>query len=239
MIQQNRLILITGVISVVLGFFAGFLGGRLATPPVKEKPAAAVIQAQRFQITDANGHPRGRLEVDPQGVARLVLESRNGAPLVSLAAEAQGGASVQLSDAKSDDAVLLKTVPRGPQTVALFHKGQARLALQVQPNGDPALNLYDQGQRLISLGLISPGEPQLAFFGENQKLALELISKKNGDRNFTIDGKDGMPRIVLGLKHNRKAALGLFDRKGKTRVALMDEPSLFLLKNGQVVRTLP
>jgi len=43
----------------------------------------------------------------------------------------------------------------------------------------------------------------------------------------------------LGLKQDQKAALGLFDRKGKTRIGLMDEPSLILLKNGKVVRTLP
>jgi hypothetical protein len=41
------------------------------------------------------------------------------------------------------------------------------------------------------------------------------------------------------LKNDQKAALGLFDQKGKTRVGLMDEPSLILLKEGKPVRTLP
>jgi hypothetical protein len=237
MTQQNRLILVTGVISVVLAFFAGFLGGRLATSPVKEK-ALAVVRAQRFQLQDADGHPRGSFLIDRQGIARLVLKGQNGAPLVSLAAGPQGIANVQLSDGEGQDAVVLKTVPKGVQTVALFHDGQARVALQVQKNGIPAINLYDQDRRLITLGLTNQGGPHLTFFGEDQRTALQLISKKSGDRNLTIDSEDGMPRVVLGLKHDQKAALGLFDRHGKTRVALMDEPSLFLLKNGRVIRTL-
>ena len=109
----------------------------------------------------------------------------------------------------------------------------------MQKNGDPAVNLYDKGNRLIALGLTGQGDPQLTFYGEGQKPALEVISKKNGDRSLTLDGKDGIPRMVLGLKNDQKAALGLFDRQGKTRVALMDEPSLFLLKEGKPVRTLP
>ncbi len=237
--QQNRIILIAGMISVISGFLAGFLGGRLAAPPVQEKTAAAVIRAQRFQLVDANGLTHGRFEVDPGGITRLMLGSQDGASLVSLAADPQGGASLQMGDEKRQSAVVLKTEPQGLQTIALFYEGQARLALEMQKNGDPAINLYDKGKRIVNLGLTSQGEPHLTFFGENQKMALELFSKKNGDCSLTLDGKDGIPRIVLGLKNNQKAALGLFDRHGKTRVALMDEPSLFLLKNGKVVRTLP
>jgi hypothetical protein len=238
MAQQNRVILISVVISVVLAFFAGFLGGRLATAPAGKQLTASVIQAQRFQLLDARGHLRGSFEVDPKGVARLVLDGQNSTPLVSLAADPQGTANIQLSDARGQDAVMLKTVPQGQQTVALFHGGQARIALQVQENGNPAINLYDQNKRLIAMGLNDQGDSHLTFFGENEQKALQLICKQTGDRNLTIDSKDGMPRIVLGLKNNQKAALGLFDRRGKTRVALMDEPSLFLLKNGKVIRTL-
>jgi hypothetical protein len=239
MAQQNRIILISGVISVVLGFLAGFLGGRLAAPPVKEKPAAAVIRAESFQLTDANGLTRGRFEVDPQGVARLVLGGQDGAPLASLATDPQGGATLQMGNGKGQSTVMLKTEPQGSQTIALFQEGIPRVALELQKNGDPSINLYDKGKRLIALGLTGQGDPHLTFFEDNRKMALELLSKKNGDRSLTLDGKDGVPRIVLGLKNDQKAALGLFDRQGKTRVALMDEPSLFLLKNGKVVRTLP
>jgi ribosomal protein S18 acetylase RimI-like enzyme len=239
MAQRNRIILISLVISVVLGFLAGFLGGRLATSPVREKPATAVIRAERFQLADANGLTRGSFEVDPRGIARLVLRGQNGASLVSLATDPQGAASLQMGDEKGQSAVVLKTEPQGAQTIALFHEGKPRVTLEVQKNGDSGIDLYDKGKRLIALGLTNQEDPHLTFFGENQKMALELLSKKNGDRSLTLDGKDGIPRIVLGLKNDQKAALGLFDRQGKTRAALMDDPSLFLLKNGKVVRTLP
>ena len=78
MAQQNRIILISGMISVLLGFVAGFLGGRLATPPVAEKPTASVIRAESFQLTDANGITRGRFEVDSRGMARMVLGGQDG-----------------------------------------------------------------------------------------------------------------------------------------------------------------
>jgi hypothetical protein len=239
MAQQNRIILIAGVISVVLGFLAGFLGGLLARPPVQEKPAVTVIQAERFQLTDSNGHSRGRLEVDPQGVARLALGGQDGIPLINLGADSQGGATLQMSDEKHQRAIVLKTDPQGPQTIVLSSEGKPRLVLEVQTDGEPSVYLNDKVKRLIALGLTRQGDPHLSFYGENQKAALEVISKQNGDRNLTIGSKDGIPRIVLGLKNDQKAALGLFDRKGKTRAALMDEPSLFLLKNGKVVRTLP
>jgi hypothetical protein len=239
MAQQNRIILISAVISVILGFLAGFLGSRLAPMPLLEKPTAATLQAQRFQISDSNGRSRGRFEVDPQGVARLVLEGQDGVPLVSLSANPQGGASLQMSDEKGQRSVVLNTESQGSQTIAFNFDGKPRLALEVQKNGDPVINLNDKGKRLIALGLTNMGDPYLTFYGENQKAALEVISKKNGDRSLNLAGKDGIPRIVLGLKNDQKAALGLFDRNGKTRVALMDEPALILLKNGKVVRTLP
>jgi hypothetical protein len=239
MIHQNRITLISGVISVVLGFLAGFLGGRLSISPVREMPTASVIKAECFQLTDSNGHPRGRLEVDPRGVARLALGGQDGVPLINLGADSQGGATMQMSDEKHQRDLVLKTEPQGPQTIALSFEGKQRLVLEVQKNGDPAIYLNDKGKRLIALELTRQGDPHLAFFGENQKVALEVISKQNGDRSLTLNSKDGVPRIVLGLKNDQKAALGLFDRKGQTRAALMDEPSLFLLKNGKVVRTLP
>lgn len=239
MVSQNRIVLISAGISVVLGFLAGFLGGQWATPPAKEKPVSAVIRAERFELTDSNGRARGRFEVDSQGVARLVLGGQDGASLVNLSANPQGSASMHLGDEKGQRAVVLNTDPQGSQTVTLFSEGKPQLALEVQKNGDPAINLYDKGRRLIAMGLTGQGDPHLTFYGENQKVTLELISKKNGDRSLTLNGKDGIPRIVLGLNMDQKAALGLFDRKGKTRAALMDEPSLFLLKNGKVVRTLP
>jgi hypothetical protein len=109
----------------------------------------------------------------------------------------------------------------------------------VQKNGEAAVNLYGKGNRLMSLGLTNHGDPHLTFYGEGHKAALEMVSKKNGDRSLNLLGKNGTPRVVLGLKNDQKAALGLFDRKGKTRVALMDEPSLILLKEGKPVRALP
>ena len=109
----------------------------------------------------------------------------------------------------------------------------------MQKNGEAAVNLFDKGNRLISLGLTNHDDPHLTFYGDGHKAALEMVSKKNGDRSLNLLGKNGTPRVVLGLKNDQKAALGLFDHKGKTRVALMDEPSLILLKEGKPVRALP
>jgi hypothetical protein len=238
MTQPKRVMLVSGIISAILGLLAGFLGGRLAAPPVATAPA--VMRAEYFQLVDQDGRQRGRLGIDAHGVARLALFGQDAAvPLVSLAADPQGGAHLELGDAKNQKAVEIKTELQGSRHIALYHEGQLRLGLEVQKNGEPAVNLYDQGGRLITLGLTNQGDPHLIFAGEGQKTALELIGRKNGDRSLTIHEKNGTPRLVLGLKDDKKAALGLFDRKGRTRVALMDEPSLILLKAGKLVRTLP
>jgi len=235
--RQHRVILISGIISAVLGLLTGFLGGRLAGLTVPE--AGAVMRAQLFQLVDQSGRVRGRLGVDEHGAARLALFGPDGAlPRVSLAATPQGGAELELGDDQRQNAVGLKA-DQDARNIALYHEGKLRLGLEVQKNGEAAVNLYDKDQRLITLGLTNQGDPHLTFYGEARKAALEMVSKKNGDRSLTLLGNNGTPRVVLGLKNDRQAALGLFDQKGKTRVGLMDEPSLILLKEGKPVRTLP
>lgn len=238
-----RYALIPAVISAVLGLITGFLGGRLAAPPPPvATPAAearAVVQAQDFQLMDQAGRLRGRLGIDTHGAARLTLFGPDGAlPRVSLAATPQGEAELELGDGQHQHAMEFKA-HQGARNLALYHEGKLRLGLEVQKNGEAAVNLYNQGHRLISLGLTNQGDPHLTFYGEGHKAALDLVSKKNGDRSLNLLGKNGTPRVVLGLKNDQKAALGLFDHKGKTRVGLMDEPSLILLKDGKPVRTLP
>jgi len=205
-------------------------------PPV----SAVLMQAQAFKLVDQAGHERGAWGIDADGATRLALFGPKAAlPLVNLAVSPRGGATLQLSDSRSTQAVVLKTEPGGFRGVSLYSGDKIRLKLEVQKNGDPAVNLYDKGSRLISLGLTNQGDPHLTFYGEGQKAALEVISRKNGDRSLDLLGKNGTPRVVLGLKNDKQAALGLFDRQGKTRVALLDEPSLILLKGGKPVQTLP
>jgi hypothetical protein len=239
--RQHRLIVISGLISAVIGLLAGFIGGRFAPHPAfTPTPApAALIQAQAFKLVDQAGHERGVLGIDADGAARMALFGPDAAlPLVNLAASPQGGATLQLSDSHSPQAVVLKAEPGGSREVSLYAANKIKLRLEVQKNGEAAVDLFDKGSRLITLGL-NQGDPQLIFYGEAQKAALEVVSKKTGDRSLSLLGKNGTPRAVLGLKNDQKVALGLFDQKGKTRVALMDEPSLILLKEGKLVRTLP
>jgi hypothetical protein len=242
--QQHRGILLSGIISAVIGLGAGLIGGRLALhPPLSPAPppvSAALIQAQAFKLVDQAGRTRGVLGIDADGATRLALFGPDAAlPLVNLAASSRGGATLQLSDSQNPQAVVLKTDPGGSRAVSLYAGNKIRLKLEVQKNGDPAVNLHEKGNRLISLGLTDQGDPHLTFYGEGQKAALEVVSKKNGDRSLDLMGKNGTPRVVLGLKNDKKAALGLFDHQGKTRVALLDEPSLILLKGGKPLRSLP
>ena len=237
--HQPRVILFSAVISAVIGLAAGFIGGRFAPQPATTPAPAALIQARDFQLVDQAGRVRGRLGIDAHGAALLTLFGPNGAlPRVSLAATPQGGAELELGDGQHQIAVGLKA-DQGARNLALYQEGKLRLGLEVQKNGEAAVNLYDKGHRLLNLGLTTQGDPHLTFYGEGQKATLDLVSKKNGDRSLNLLGKNGTPRVVLGLKNDQKAALGLFDPKGKTRVALMDEPSLILLKAGKPVRTLP
>ncbi len=242
MAHQQRVILLSGIISAVIGLVAGFIGGRLAPqPPLASTPApTALVQAEAFKLVDQAGRTRGVLGIDADGATRLALFGPDAAlPRVNLSASPKGGATLQLSDSRSSRAVVLKTEPGGSRDVSLYSADKIRLKLEVQRNGDPAVNLYEKGNRLISLGLTNQGDPHLTFYGEGRMAALEVISKKNGDRSLNLMGKNGTPRVVLGLKNDKKAALGLFDRQGKTRVALMDEPSLILLKGGKPVQIQP
>jgi len=237
---QHRALVMSGIISAVIGLVAGFIGGRLVPPPAAAPASAALMQAQAFKLVDQAGRDRGVLGLDADGAARLALFAQDAdLPLVDLAAYPRGGATLQLADPQAAKAVVLKTDPGGSRELSIYSGDKVRLRLEVQKNGDPAVDLYDKGHRLISLAVTNQGDPHLIFYGEGQKAALELVSKKSGDRSLSLVGKNATPRVVLGLKNDQKAALGLFDQKGKTRLAVMDEPSLILLKGGKLVRTLP
>ena len=237
MVQQYRVILISGVISVALGFLAGWAGGRLAAPPSPAK--VTVLRTEGVQLVDQAGTERGRLGLDPQGAAYLILTDQNRVPQLSLSAAAQGGADLRVGDDSRRQSLALTVNPQGAAALAFYREGKLCLGVEVQPDGAPTVSLYDKGNRLLNLGLTKQGDPHLAFYGDGPKPALELISRKNGDRDLTLAGKGGVPRVVLGVKQDQKAALGLFDRQGKTRAALLSEPALILLKNGKVVRSLP
>jgi hypothetical protein len=237
---QHRTILMAGIIAAVVGLVAGFIGGRLVPQPTSAPAPMALMRAQAFKVVDQAGRDRGVLGIDADGAARLALFAQEAAlPLVDLAAYPRGGATLQLADPQGARAVVLKADPGGSRELSIYAGDKIRLKLEVQKNGDPAVDLYDRGNRLITLGLTNQGEAHLTFYGEGQKAALEMLSNKSGDRSLNLLGKNGTPRVVLGLRHDQKAALGLFDFKGKTRVALMDEPSLILLKGGKLVRNLP
>jgi hypothetical protein len=237
---QHRPIVMAGIISAVIGLAAGFIGGRLGPHPAPAPAPAVLVQAQAFKLVDQAGQERGVLGIDADGAARLSLFAQEAAlPLVDLSASPRGGATLQLGDPQSPKAVVLKTDPGGTREVSLYSGDKIRLRLEVQKQGEPAVDFYDRGRRLITLGATSQGDPHLIFYGEGQKTALEMATKKNGDRSLSLVGKNGVPRVVLGLKNDQKAALGLFDQKGKTRLAVMDEPSLILLKEGKLVRKLP
>ena len=123
--EQHRVILLAGIISAVIGLAAGFIGGRLVPHPILTSappPAsAALLQAQAFKLVDQDGHTRGVLGVDADGAARLALFGPKAAlPLVNLAASSRGGATLQLSDSRSTQAVILKTEPGGSRNVSLY-----------------------------------------------------------------------------------------------------------------------
>ena len=101
------------------------------------------------------------------------------------------------------------------QNLALYHEGKLRLGLEVQKNGEAAVNLYDKSHRLISMGLTSQGDPHLTFYGEGHKAALEMVSKKNGDRSLNLLSQNGTTRMVLGLKTTRRPPSGCLTPRGK------------------------
>ena len=57
--RQPRVILISGIISAVIGLVAGFIGGRFAPHPTPTPAAAALMQAQAFKLVDQAGRERG------------------------------------------------------------------------------------------------------------------------------------------------------------------------------------
>ncbi len=136
---------------------------------------------------------------------------------MSLAATSLGGAELELGNDQRQSAVAPQSRSQDVQNIALYHEGKLRLGLEVQKNGDDpeGVNLYDKGNRLITVGLTGQGDPHLTLYGEGHKAALEMVSKKNGDPILNLLGKNGTPRVVLGLKTTRKPPSGCLTPRGK------------------------
>jgi len=199
MMRSRWMILVVAAVLVVLAMAAAYVV-RQAKTAVPE-----VVQAQRFELVDAEGRVRAVL-----------------------------GQSEYRAD-PYDDRGELRTVPMPPGSrplLALYDEtGQQRAELSLSANGDPQLQLWDSRGRpsfeeLLEAGplpsaratlCLSSGEPTLSFRGENGTHKVFLTGDK--DPTLSLSGEDGRPRAILTLSGG-DGTLVLVDERGRLSAGL-------------------
>jgi hypothetical protein len=175
----------------------------LAFPPAgRAEPVAQplpVVQAQRFDLLDANGTLRARLGVDADNdSAGLTVFDSNG----------QARASIALG---GDTAVIQTLSPQG-----------GRATLSALPTGVVGVGMVDpSGASRAGIGLASDGNPVVEV-GRNLQsqpsARVQLTDLPDGTVGLGLVDQSGRPRAGLALAADGTPGLLLLDASSRPRV---------------------
>jgi hypothetical protein len=112
-----------------------------------KKAPPEVVQAQRFELVDAQGRVRGEIGMGADGRApSLVLRGEKGEMRAMLALGSEGNSALALMDGKGETRAALSLLPdASPYLVLTDGQGKTRAGLAVLADGGPGLMLYDKG----------------------------------------------------------------------------------------------
>jgi hypothetical protein len=120
-----------GAVAVMTGLAGGAVSSWLLTgkPAFAQKttPHEKVIQAEKFELVDKEGHEHGSLAISPDGNPAFVLYDVDHHSRVVLDLMANGNARLFLSD----------------------QEGKIRSVLGLQIDGSPFLHLKDENRQII------------------------------------------------------------------------------------------
>ncbi len=180
-----------------------FAGAMLAFPLASRAAPAAqplpVVQAQRFDLLDANGTLRARLGVDPDAATTgLTIFDTNG----------QARASVSLG---GDTAIIQTISPQG-----------ARATLSALPTGVVGAGMVDpNGTSRAGMGLAADGSPVVEV-GHNLQgqpsPRVQLSDLPDGTLGLGIVDQAGRPRAGLAIASDGTPGALLLDAAGRPRV---------------------
>jgi hypothetical protein len=142
-----------------------------AAGKAKAVPVAEVVRARRFEVVDAAGKVRAKLETTPEGESELWLGCAGPYQSIHLVLLPDNLPLVSLSGPEGTGGIMLDLTEESPR-VTLWHKdGKASASLAVSSNGCPALTLTDSSAKpRAQLGLSADGSPAVQLFDKHEKV---------------------------------------------------------------------
>jgi hypothetical protein len=161
---MNKTLLLYGA----LIFIGGLIGGALTGAVYRLRPVAAatrsggagvngqasasgrVVTASQFVLTDPDGKPRLRMDVNQDGLAEFAMYDRDNHPRTQVVVDNYGAPSIRLYDTYNKLRISLDVGTDGIPTVRLMDTSdRAREVLGVDAEGEAGINFYAQDGRVL------------------------------------------------------------------------------------------
>jgi hypothetical protein len=169
-------------------------------------PKGRILEAEQFDLKDANGNTRAKLSVDPVfGVGLLLLDGR-------------GNVRVELDEGENNT----------PQLVFRSRGGKPQVVLDIRSPGVPGLHMFDaDGAERASFGLsaTSPdGTPGLRLTDIDGRATVSIMAMRNLPvLTLKGTGREGPLDLSLHLKPDGPG-LWLYDMNGKPLKGVLWSP---------------
>ena len=149
-----RTLILTALVASLVSALTAFAVAALVFAPSghaapAEQGAPPVLQAQRFELVDANGAVLARLGVESDGRQGLSVLDPTGQVRTSIGLAPNGSSTVVLRDFQSPRLGLSTNVDGSAALIILDQGGQPRVGAIVEGNGAPSFQIRDDaGQRI-------------------------------------------------------------------------------------------
>lgn len=167
-------------------------------PTIFNQPLS-VVQAQSFNVIDADGNLRAQMSITEDGNGRMILLDSNGAIRSALGPTADGSSFMDLTDPSGITRARLVVNADGQPEVRLFDdQGGTRLGLSLLSSGAVTVSLTDNiGVIRAGFTLRDTGEVELNLANGNGVTQALVQVTEDGTPILLLSGADGTPLELL------------------------------------------
>jgi hypothetical protein len=204
---------ITLILALLMGFIGGNLSGKgetsISAVAQESPPPTPIITAEAITLTDPEGTPRIRLQIDRNGEPQLVFLSQEGEILTHLGIGTNSLPELQLNN----------------------RQGQPRIRLGLREAGVPYLDLLGDDPKMpaASLALTEAGTPELEFRDLNGAGSASLFFV---DHNPRLSLREKEEKVDLALEAIADEPLLRIYNQKKLRLSLSPDQLLFSDQEG-------
>jgi hypothetical protein len=215
-----------------LDIFGSGQAGDSRSGSMREGDAHNTLRVRDFILEDEDGTMRARITAKKDGGVLQQFFDRNGTERVRSGIEDDGTARHRMFDEagtkRLSSAVTLNSAKEADVGTAIFNKkGEVQLSFGASPGKERdavSFDLFHNKDKVAwSVGMGDDGFGE-NFSAENSKATLSFGLTKEEEPGLSIFDKDGKSRVAMYIKKDATALIGVFDREEKARAYFSTDP---------------